>query len=80
MRVHYVFGKGMTCVVNVQTVWFLHMVCTVCKHVGNPTHVWNIQHVRGKSHMCAENPAHMWKNTHMKECLVYLETSRGRPR
>ena len=43
--------------------------------------VWEIQQLWtcGKSHTCAENPKRVRQNTHMKECLVYLETSWGRP-
>ena len=47
--------------------------------VVNVRHVWKIPHMFGKSLMCAENPTCVWKNTQMKECLVYLETSWGRP-
>ena len=62
---HYVFGKGMTGEVNVQPVWFFHLVCMVCKHVENPTWVWKIPHMCAKSHTCVENPLHVWKIPHM---------------
>ena len=62
---HYVFGNGMTCVINVQPVWvFFDMVCKVCKHVENPTCVWKIPHVYGKPHSCVENPTCVWKIPH----------------